>query len=440
VVRLAWLVLCALLLPAGWLCQAEEPPRLSDAESKDWRGRIWTALEDGSEKTLNAIRVEIEKKKLTVRQVEELIRAGKPYEEEKKGEDVRQVTLRYDGTQAEYGIYVPQVYDATKPCPLIVELHGSGGTGPSYLPLTGWKEIADKEGFIVAAPTTSKERGQIGTRYGAELVWATIRDVKVHYNVDMDRVYLSGFSRGGHATWWLGILSTDRFAGIAPHAGSPKNLLTVDKGKERIWEFFPNVRRLPIYMVHGIEDPMVPIDGPREARDRLKELEGDFVLDEQDGGHTNFPERSEKIWEFWKGKSRDPVPKKVSWIMNEKLFARGWWVKIDEIRATGGNLTYVIQDPTGHEIEKRSLAINTARAAAEVEDAGTISINARNCSSVTLYLDDRLVDLDKEVSVVVSGIRGKHRFTRSLKTLLETASERLDPGMAFPVKQTFRVP
>jgi len=434
VLRLLPLFLAAAVL-------AEDPPKIPDEEAIALRERIWTALEDGSTKTLDALRIELQRKKLTVRQVEGLIRAGRPYAEEQKGSDVRDVTVRFDGSEAEYGLHVPESYDPAKPHPLVVELHGTGDTGPHYLATGGWKELSEAEGFLVAAPTASRERGQIGTRYGAELVFDTIRDVRAHYNVDLDRVYLSGFSRGAHATWWLGVFATDRFAGIAPRAGSVRQLLTVDSNKERIWEFFPNVRRLPIYILHGAQDPMVPSEAAHAAADKLKELEGDYVLDERNpGGHTIFPDRNDEMWAFWKEKTRDPIPKKASWVMNDKLFARGWWLTVDEIRASGGTLEYVIQDHTGHTIERRNLAIDTARATAEVEGRTSIRITGRNCGKVTLRLDDRMVDLDQEVTIWVNGVAERHKFARSMKTLLETAAERLDPGMAFTVKTTVRVP
>lgn len=431
---LALLLFCAPLA-------AEDPPRVPEEETLALRERIWAGLVDGSAKALEALRVELERKRITVRQAEELIRAGRPYGQEPVGSDVREVKLRYDGSVAEYGLFVPSSYDPARPHALVVELHGTGDTGPHYLATGGWKEIAEKEGFLVAAPTTLRERGQVGTRYGAEIVFETIRDVRASYHVDMDRVYLSGYSRGGHATWWLGILATDRFAGIAPRSGSPKNLLTIDGNKERIWEFFPNVRRLPIYILHGAQDPMVSPEGAHDAVARLKELEADFVFDERDpGGHTIFADRNDELWAYWQEKRRDPIPAKVSWVMNDKLFARGWWISIDEMKSSGGTLEYVIQDHTGHTIERRNLAIHTARATAEVETRSSIRLTTRNCGRVTLRLNDAMLDLDKEVTIWVDGRPERHKFTRSMRTLLETAAERLDPGMTFTVKTTVRVP
>ena len=59
-------------------------------------------------------------------------------------------------------------------------------------------------------------------------------DVKRAYNVDEDRVYLTGLSMGGGGTWHLGLRYPDLFAAIAPVcAVGDLSLMAFARGQRR---------------------------------------------------------------------------------------------------------------------------------------------------------------------------------------------------------------
>src|SRR5690606_4243972 len=64
------------------------------------------------------------------------------------GEDL---TLVHGDALREYYLYVPPHLDGA--APLVVALHGRGGTGPGMAVLTGFDALADSHGFIVAYPS-----------------------------------------------------------------------------------------------------------------------------------------------------------------------------------------------------------------------------------------------------------------------------------------------
>jgi polyhydroxybutyrate depolymerase len=134
-------------------------------------------------------------------------------------------------------VHVPKGFDGSRPAPLVLLLHGSGGTGRQMLANSGLAETADRHGFILAAPDGGipVEKGFVWNIPGVPTVAGTIpgpgdADDVAYIGtvidtladkacVDRARVYSTGLSGGGRMTSWLGCVASDRFAAIAPVVG-----------------------------------------------------------------------------------------------------------------------------------------------------------------------------------------------------------------------------
>ena len=57
------------------------------------------------------------------------------------------------GERREYLLYVPKSYDATRPTPLVVSMHGGGGWPAMQRDISEWNRLAESHGFIVAYPS-----------------------------------------------------------------------------------------------------------------------------------------------------------------------------------------------------------------------------------------------------------------------------------------------
>ena len=90
--------------------------------------------------------------------------------------------------KTDVSMYVPGQYDGSKPYSLIVFLHGPRKTH-SY-PSGGYQRALDKHNVIWAGYSAYDESSY-------EFVLATVREVRNHFNIDPERIYISGFSYGG---------------------------------------------------------------------------------------------------------------------------------------------------------------------------------------------------------------------------------------------------
>lgn len=117
--------------------------------------------------------------------------------------------------KGEYFVYVPSSYGIDRPWPVVLALHGVGGSGYGQV-MTWLKSSAHNDEFIFIAPT-----------YGAGLWWneeaeglvlAILDKVKYDYHIDTNRVYLTGFSSGGHGVWYFALRYPSLFAAINPIA------------------------------------------------------------------------------------------------------------------------------------------------------------------------------------------------------------------------------
>jgi predicted peptidase len=98
------------------------------------------------------------------------------------------------------------------------------------------------------------------------------------YPVDPKRIFVTGLSMGGYATWDLAMEYPNRFAGIAPVCGS--------SSKERI----ESLRNVPVWAFHGALDKSVPLNEVEELMEQLRLCGGEGKL-------TVYPEGSHDIWE-----------------------------------------------------------------------------------------------------------------------------------------------
>lgn len=195
-----------------------------------------------------------------------------------------------------YRLYVPKAYSAKTPMPLIVALHGLGGTEDSFFDSYGrtLPKLAEQHGYILLAPLGFRVDGGYG--FGAasppsdpvarrnsalsELdVMQALAHVRAMYNVDADRIYLMGHSMGAIGTWKMAAKFPEMWAAIGMFSGqgTPSTV--------------PIFKHIPAFVVHGDNDPTVNVRGSRTMVEAMKTNGVDHVYIEVPGGnHSNMVE------------------------------------------------------------------------------------------------------------------------------------------------------
>jgi polyhydroxybutyrate depolymerase len=165
------------------------------------------------------------------------------------------------GVNRTYNLHVPPSAAATHaPMPLLIELHGGGGNASGMEKLTGFFGIADREGFVVAAPNAlgrSWVDGRVALDTAANtddiaFLSAMIDQIATQAAIDPTRIYATGMSNGAMMTGRLACQLSDRIAAFAQVSGTAavETAQTCRPG-----------RAVPVLEIHGTADPLVPYEG-----------------------------------------------------------------------------------------------------------------------------------------------------------------------------------
>lgn len=177
-------------------------------------------------------------------------------------------TLMVDGIERRYIRYEPPTLDPTVPAPLVLALHGRGGTGRISEAMFGFNAVADRHGFVVTYldalgdPPTWNE-GFVGVPGGpnrpddAGFVRALVERESNVRPLDPRRLFVCGHSSGGMMTYRLASEAGDLFAAAGIVAGS----VGYRGPGGRVQTVPPPVRPVSIIHFHGTADTLVPYDG-----------------------------------------------------------------------------------------------------------------------------------------------------------------------------------
>jgi polyhydroxybutyrate depolymerase len=181
-------------------------------------------------------------------------------------------TLEYGGRQRSYLLHLPKNFAQEKKMPLVIDLHGGGGTGRSAMEQTGFNDLADKFGFIVVYPNgTGREGFLSGTPRNRQLLtWNAgsccgyarnsdvddvgfirelIKTLESKYQIDKKRIYVTGMSNGGMMAYRLACELSDKIAAIGVVSGVMTTSVCEPKNP------------VSVIHIHGAMDNNVPMEG-----------------------------------------------------------------------------------------------------------------------------------------------------------------------------------
>lgn len=199
-----------------------------------------------------------------------------------------------------YQLFLPRGYLASgdRLWPLLLFLHGSGERGDDIakVKVHGPPKVADRQPdfpFVTVSPLLPADED-----WDEAKLDAILDHVSARFRIDRSRVYLTGLSRGGHATWRWGAAEPDRFAAIVPVSGrgDPSQAC--------------RLKNTPLWAFHGDRDDIVTPFGSFAMVEAVRSCGGKPRL-------TIYPDTGHDAWT----RTYDD-PALYAWMLEQSLATR----------------------------------------------------------------------------------------------------------------------
>ena len=268
----------------------------------------------------------------TFDEVYRVLQRGRPFTTRDAGV-VRLQNRTSDGIEHWFSVTVPDSYDPARRYQVRIQLHGGVGGRATNAPvgngtvgaLTGAEQI-----YVV--PYAWADAPWWGIDQVLNLA-AIVDQVKRLYNVDENRVVLSGVSDGGTGAYFVAMRETTPFASVLPLNGYLLVLALRDIDDGLI--FVNNLRNKPIFAVNGGRDPLYPTRVVDPTIEHMKQ--GGVSVDyhpQPNAAHNTawWPDVKDTYEAFVREHPRKPLPDTLTWEMgNSAGFNRAHWLIIDKL-------------------------------------------------------------------------------------------------------------
>jgi hypothetical protein len=368
------------------------------------------------------------------------LRQGRTYSAEKTG--VIRLTNKAGGVDHYYSVNVPESYDPGKRYQVRFQLHGGVGGRANNQP---------------------RGSGEIGALAGAEQIYvlpyawtdsawwshdqvdnltAIVDALKRTYNIDENRVVVSGVSDGGTGAYYIAMHETTPFASFLPLNGFIMVLAhnSIDDGG-----LFPNnLRNKPMFVVNGGRDRLYPTASVEPFVRYLMSKGVDIAYHPQPNGEHNtawWPELKDAFEKFVSDHPRDPHPDTLWWETADLSHNRAHWLVIDKLGALPGDAADLPDVNTVSPAEPIASKVFVGKLFLRISQPGrvllsrkgnTIEASTRGVTAFTLLLSPDEYDFNQPVRVTANGrVVFDGRVERSLQTLMKWAARDNDRTMLY---------
>ena len=345
-----------------------------------------------------------------------------------------------------YQLLVPSTYRSKTPCPAVLCLHPKEGkfnsedflrhmwstkelqAGPILLvpefPDEPKKPKKAKKAKKAKKPEEDEEpEGQWSHR---RMLYATLQllgsQICQDYNVDHNRLFLDGYADGGTEAWRIASAFADIFAGVIIRGALPPG--------EIRFEDFLNTR----FLLVGVPGMELDSKGADALAKKMKAAGVDVTV----ANLTEAPKpRRER--DFYKTiaaaqlafleKPRNPYPDRIDWTVKENNTRRSYFaMSTGEIEAEA-----LKKDPDKKKPPRFAVKVDRA--------ANKLVIQTHRILGLMISLNDRILDLDKDVTFEVNGkVLYNGRPSRSLEAITSTMDDTGDWSRIYPWSQKFKIP
>jgi len=305
---------------------------------------------------------------------------------------------------------LPITPDTAKPArwPLYISMHGGGGTTAAINDSQWQNQIKlyePADGLYIAprAPTDAWNmwhEGHMDALFVALIDAAVILD-----NVDPDRVYLMGYSAGGDGVYQLAPRMADRFGAAAMMAGHPNDASPL------------GLRNLPMIIQVGGNDNafdranIAKRFGEQITKLREADSKGYVSMTKLYEGKGHWMEKQDVIALPWMAEHKRSLwPSRIVWKQSGVTHNEYYWFSLTEAdRPIAGSLISAA-------VSGQTITLASA------EPFGSFP-------SLTLLLNDQLLDMDKPVQILLAGSRGplfEGKISRTIASIAASLARRVD--------------
>ena len=351
-----------------------------------------------------------------------------------------------------YDVVVPADYDPSRRYQVRVQLHGG----------VGGRETAEPRGPGSVAPLVSDADQICILPYGwVDAPWWTDRQlenlraildtVKRTYNIEENRVAVTGISDGGTAVYYIAMRDTTPFASFLPLNGFIMVLANPSTRAEG--DLFPNnMLNKPLFVINGGADPLYPA---RYVTPYIEHLQDNGAIVEyhpqETAGHNTawWPEERDGFETFVREHPRDPYPTWLSWESagGAGSVGRAHWLVIDRLMPErDGKSMYPdldeFDDPEVQAPSPRLISHMGKYGRVDLErDGNTITATTRGVGAFTILLSPDVIDFSRPVKVLLNdAVAFEGRVQPSVATLMKWAARDNDRTMMFGAELHVQVP
>jgi hypothetical protein len=339
-----------------------------------------------------------------------------------------------------YRLQLPPEYHSGRPYPVLIALGNAGESSKTML--ERWGEAAAKYGYILAAPDWDLGMGgrYLYTAEEHAAVLDALRDLHLHWTIDTDRVFLTGYGEGGNMAYDVGLAHPDLFAGVIPINGQPRFHARA---------YWTNAMELPFYVVWGEY-----MGGPAPVPD--KKTNGNLVnyelfkdhwigagfpavgVQHKGRGLEWFADEVQNVFEWMAQKRRHNPTGKVGFRDVVNRDTEPWEFRADQRTLRPGDNRFYWLSVDGPSPRHQAEAITwtgkteCATVAAKIANGNQIGVFAEGVRQVTVWLARGMIDFDKPVAIRLNFEAKPNREVKpSLEVLLEDFYQRGDRQRLF---------
>ena len=277
-------------------------------------------------------------------------------------------TITSEGQKREYLQYAPS--DLGSKRPLIISCHGMNQSAKyQWDALKDAKTLADKEKFVIVLPEGINSGWDISGDRDINLIKDLIAQMKKDFDIDENRVYLSGFSMGGMLTYHAMNKIPDVIAAFAPISGYPMGGFT-----------YTGKRAIPVIHHHGTGDDVCVYSNVQRNIDELvkkNKCSSTPTITQNYGGYSHI---TRKEW----GGGTDGVK-----VVLMELANKGHWISSDGLFT----LDEIWKFCKNYSLEEKpvQVKITSPVTGAKTSKDVTLKVNAEsskgNITAVRFFLD-----------------------------------------------------